>query len=67
MLHCIEQSSEGGENEFSDGFHVAEQLRKDDPETFRILSKTLVGFTNIATNVYAFHMKQTIPIIWLVL
>jgi gamma-butyrobetaine dioxygenase len=64
MLHCIKQSTEGGENEFSDGFHVAEQLRKDDPEAFRILSKTLVGFSNIATDAYAFHMSQTMPTIW---
>lgn len=41
LLHCIEQvSSEGGVNQFSDGFHAAKKLKEIDPESFKLLSTT---------------------------
>ncbi|KAF3832950.1 hypothetical protein F7725_026615 [Dissostichus mawsoni] len=38
FLHCITQAEEGGESEVVDGFHMAEQLQREDPEAFRTLS-----------------------------
>uniref|UniRef100_A0A1I7XU42 TauD domain-containing protein n=1 Tax=Heterorhabditis bacteriophora TaxID=37862 RepID=A0A1I7XU42_HETBA len=39
MLHMVERAAEGGNSIFVDGFHVAEQLRVERPETFDILTK----------------------------
>ena len=48
LLHCIQQaSSEGGDNEFSDGFSVAEQLRNEKPDVFKILSTVPVDFYDV--------------------
>uniref|UniRef100_A0A1I8A415 TauD domain-containing protein n=1 Tax=Steinernema glaseri TaxID=37863 RepID=A0A1I8A415_9BILA len=38
MLHTIQKADEGGHSVFVDGFHVAEQLRKERPDVFEILS-----------------------------
>ncbi|XP_065189862.1 gamma-butyrobetaine dioxygenase-like isoform X1 [Sycon ciliatum] len=37
MLHCLSQAPTGGLTYCTDGFHIAEQLRRDDPDTFRVL------------------------------
>ena len=66
MLHCLKQSGEGGANEFCDGFHVANQLRDDDPDTFRILSETLVDYVDVGTDAYTFDLAQRKRIIQLV-
>lgn len=44
FLHCRANSVEGGDNLFLDGVAVAEDLRIESPEDFRILSETLVPF-----------------------
>jgi gamma-butyrobetaine hydroxylase len=44
MLHCLVNSSSGGENLFADGLAVAESLREADPESFAILCQTPVRF-----------------------
>lgn len=44
VLHCLQAGAEGGENRLVDGFGVAEALRRDDPDAFGILSRTLVRF-----------------------
>ena len=66
MLHCLKQSGEGGANEFCDGFRVANQLRDDDPDAFRILSETLVDYVDVGTDAYTFDLAQRKPIIQLV-
>ena len=39
LLHCISQTScPGGSNKLVDGFAVAEELRREDPEAFRLLA-----------------------------
>lgn len=40
MLHCLESAEEGGATMFIDGFRVAEELRIQDPEAFRMLAAT---------------------------
>ena len=66
MLLCVKQSSVGGENEFTDGFQVAEQLRKEDPDTFRILSEIGVYYSDIGTDSYSFNLLQRQNVIGLV-
>ncbi|XP_071953132.1 gamma-butyrobetaine dioxygenase-like [Antedon mediterranea] len=43
LLHCIQDSVNGGLSEFADGFKVANDLKRDDPETFEILSTVPVA------------------------
>ena len=44
FLHCRANTVEGGDNLFLDGVAVAEDLRIEAPEDFRILSETLVPY-----------------------
>ena len=44
LLYCLENDAEGGESIFADGFAVAEELRRESPEAFRILSETPIDF-----------------------
>ncbi|VDO52127.1 unnamed protein product, partial [Haemonchus placei] len=44
MLHMIEHAEQGGNSLFVDGFHVAEQLRREQPEAFDILTKYSIEF-----------------------
>ena len=40
FLHCLRQcASEGGENEFADGFRVADVIRREHPEEWEALTK----------------------------
>ncbi len=38
FLHCLSNEAQGGDSIYGDGFFMAEQLRKSDPEAFAILS-----------------------------
>lgn len=44
LLYCLQNEAEGGESTFADGFAVAEVLRRESPEHFRILSETPIDF-----------------------
>ncbi|MDB5659896.1 MAG: taurine catabolism dioxygenase TauD, TfdA family protein [Cypionkella sp.] len=44
FLHCRANSVEGGRNLFLDGVAVANDLRKEDPEAFRLLSETHIPY-----------------------
>jgi alpha-ketoglutarate-dependent taurine dioxygenase len=43
-LHVIAASAEGGESLFADGFAIAEHLRSEEPDAFRLLTQTAVPF-----------------------
>lgn len=58
FLHCIRQAEQGGESEVVDGFHVAEQLRADDPEAFNILSSLRVDFTDSGADYCDFSVQS---------
>jgi gamma-butyrobetaine hydroxylase len=45
LLHCLQSSSSGGESTFVDGLRVAEELRREDPEAFDLLSSVPVRFS----------------------
>jgi gamma-butyrobetaine dioxygenase len=44
FFHCLENQAAGGESTYVDGFALAEQLRREEPENFRLLSETPIGF-----------------------
>ncbi|VDO70709.1 unnamed protein product [Heligmosomoides polygyrus] len=44
MLHMIERAEKGGNSLFVDGFHVAEQLRREKPDAFKTLSECSLEF-----------------------
>lgn len=48
MLHCLENSVEGGQAVMLDGFAVAEALRERDPEAFVTLTRVRWCFANTA-------------------
>jgi len=51
-------SSEGGGNQFVDGFYVAEELREKDPEAFKLLSTTRIPFNTKEIDIFGeFHNK----------
>ena len=68
MLHCLKQvSSEGGENQFVDGFHIAERMRIEQPENFKLLTEVLLDHYDlgeeISNNGHKFFKLQRQPVI----
>ncbi|GAA1027281.1 MULTISPECIES: TauD/TfdA family dioxygenase [Amycolatopsis] len=58
----IENSAEGGDSIFVDGFKVAEDLRKEHPDKFALLAATPVNFQQVYTD-WRYFLKRTRPII----
>ncbi|XP_054893073.1 gamma-butyrobetaine dioxygenase isoform X2 [Poeciliopsis prolifica] len=58
FLHCIKQAKEGGESEVVDGFHMAKQLQREDPEAFRTLTSLRVDFTDTGTDYCDFMLQS---------
>jgi gamma-butyrobetaine dioxygenase len=48
FLHCLRNSTEGGAGTMVDGFRVAEDILREEPEVFKILSSWNWAFTNRA-------------------
>lgn len=44
VSYCLESSAAGGENMVVDGFRAIEQLRRENPEGFKVLSKYCARF-----------------------
>lgn len=44
LLHCIENTAEGGESGITDGFRAAQELRNESPELFEALATTPVNW-----------------------
>ncbi|CAL8352661.1 unnamed protein product [Merluccius merluccius] len=62
FLHCVEQAQQGGESEVVDGFHMAELLRREDPQAFHTLSSLRVDFDDMGKDYCDFmvHSKNHI-------
>lgn len=67
ILHCYVQSqSQGGSNHITDGFHIAEKLRKGFPKLFEILVETPVDWYDIGKDSgMSFHNIWRAPTICL--
>ncbi|XP_025977553.1 gamma-butyrobetaine dioxygenase isoform X2 [Dromaius novaehollandiae] len=57
FLHCIKQTAAGGESEVVDGLHVANKLKKQNPQAFQILSSTAVDYTDVGVDYCDFAMQ----------
>jgi gamma-butyrobetaine dioxygenase len=44
FLHCLANEAKGGGSLFADGFAMAEDLRDEDPEAFRLLCEVAIPF-----------------------
>ena len=44
FLHCLANEAKGGGSLFADGFAMAEDLRREDPEAFRLLCDVAIPF-----------------------
>ena len=51
-LHCLKKNSTGGENQLVDGLAIAEKMRKENPEYFKILSTINIPGRYIKTDTY---------------
>nr|XP_020464453.1 gamma-butyrobetaine dioxygenase [Monopterus albus] len=58
FLHCINQAMEGGMSEVVDGFHMAKQLQREDPEAFHTLTSLHVDFTDTGTDYCDFMLQS---------
>ncbi|XP_069037821.1 gamma-butyrobetaine dioxygenase [Lepisosteus oculatus] len=58
FLHCIRQAEEGGQSEVVDGFNAANQLRRENPEAFRILSSLRIDFTDTGADYCDFAVQS---------
>jgi len=47
LFHCISNAESGGDSLWADGFALAEELRRMDPQAFRLLSETSVLFIDV--------------------
>ncbi|XP_070710509.1 gamma-butyrobetaine dioxygenase [Pempheris klunzingeri] len=58
FLHCINQAVGGGESQVVDGFHMAKQLQREDPEAFRTLTSLHVDFTDTGMDYCDFMLQS---------
>lgn len=58
FLHCLQQAEQGGESEVVDGFHMAELLRREDPEAFNTLSSLYIDYTDIGSDYCDFSVQS---------
>ncbi|XP_046898683.1 gamma-butyrobetaine dioxygenase [Hypomesus transpacificus] len=58
FLHCLNQACKGGESEVVDGFHMAELLRREDPEAFSTLTSHRVDFTDTGADYCDFKVQS---------
>lgn len=58
FLHCLQQAQQGGESEVVDGFHMAELLRREDPEAFNTLSSLYIDYTDTGSDYCDFIVQS---------
>ncbi|XP_060715588.1 gamma-butyrobetaine dioxygenase [Tachysurus vachellii] len=58
FLHCLQQAEHGGESEVVDGFHMAELLRRENPEAFNTLSSLYIDYTDIGSDYCDFSVQS---------
>ncbi len=62
ILHCIKNDSTGGNSTLTDGFAVAEYLRKRHKNIFKLLSSVKIRFTYMGKNTYLENWGETIEL-----
>ena len=62
ILHCIKNDSLGGNSTLTDGFAVAEYLRKKFPKVFKVLTNVKIRFTYQDKNTFLENWGKTIEL-----
>jgi Taurine catabolism dioxygenase TauD, TfdA family len=62
VLHCILPAADGGDNLFTDGFAVAEHLRRVHPQEFAVLTQNAVPFLFRARDVELYAERPIIQL-----
>ncbi|KAE8882545.1 hypothetical protein PF002_g22283 [Phytophthora fragariae] len=62
IFNCAAQAGEGGESRYVDSFHVAETLRSEDPEAFRVLSTTSLPYFTLDNDAHLATMEPLIRV-----
>jgi gamma-butyrobetaine dioxygenase len=60
LLHCLQSSASGGDNVLVDGWSVAEQVRENDLQGFRLLARHAVAFRYVDADA---DISTTLPVI----
>ncbi|GLG99378.1 uncharacterized protein GBIM_05850, partial [Gryllus bimaculatus] len=64
MLHCMEQTTEGGENQFVDCLYLSQLLKETQPDIYKTLSTVPVDWSDIGEEKKdAFHTLYRAPVI----
>lgn len=63
LLHCIRQytEGEGGQSHLVDGFRIAEQMKKDYPDQYKILCDTPLEFFDVGKDYIDFFKTHHSP------
>lgn len=66
LLHCLVQSkSFGAKNTIVDGFYVADYMKQNHPNYYKILSSVLVNWSDVGQEEgKAFHSIYRAPMFW---
>lgn len=66
LLHCLVQSrSNGGKNLITDGFFVADKMRREFPEDFETLTRVSVNWSDVGNDGgQPYHYILRNPVIW---
>ena len=66
ILHCMVQSkSKGGSNLLVDAYHIADRMKQEHPEDYKILTETVVDWNDIGSeDDKHFHNIWRAPVIW---
>lgn len=66
LLHCLVQSkSHGGKNLITDGFYVAEKMKREFPSFFDSLTKVAVNWVDLGSEgEKSYHYLLRAPVIW---
>jgi gamma-butyrobetaine dioxygenase len=65
MLHCLVQTDgTGGDSQLTDALHVANKLKRERPEIYKMLTETPVDWSDIGQQFgYSFYNLYRSPII----
>jgi len=65
MLHCLVQTEAiGGESQLTDALHVANKLKTERPEIYKVLTETPVDWSDIGQQFgYSFYSLYRSPVI----
>lgn len=61
----VQSKSKGGSNLLVDAFHIADRMKEEHPEDYKILTETLVDWNDIGSeDDKHFHNIWRAPVIW---